>query len=86
VPRRSEGHSDSESLRKVVGATGFASDPLRPSRKPDAITLTVGNSGKRYADYLETCRRKFIKPESRTATITAEAIHRATAAGHRASL
>jgi hypothetical protein len=24
----------------------------------DAITLTVGNSGKRYADYLETCRRK----------------------------
>jgi len=24
----------------------------------DAITLTVGNNGKRYADYLETCRRK----------------------------
>jgi uncharacterized protein (UPF0332 family) len=24
----------------------------------DAIALTVGNSGKRYADYFETCRRK----------------------------
>jgi hypothetical protein len=24
----------------------------------DAITLAVGNSGQRYADYLETCRRK----------------------------
>jgi len=24
----------------------------------DAITLAVGNSGKPYADYLETCRRK----------------------------
>jgi hypothetical protein len=24
----------------------------------DAITLALGNSGQRYADYLETCRRK----------------------------